>query len=142
MERSNWARKSGQERILAVRISRAGWEKALAAAVLTSYEPGVHRSIDEWRSQFQQAAVHVQWDPERSMHGKKLEHRSIQVGLSRQIIGEYVEAWIVELKDVTPLAAKIRRMCDEGNTARAKGLLPKEKQYPVDSTIAARLGMR
>lgn len=30
MARSNWARKSGQERILAVTITRAGWESALA----------------------------------------------------------------------------------------------------------------
>ena len=35
MERSNWARKPGQERVLAVRITREGWETALSQAVLT-----------------------------------------------------------------------------------------------------------
>ena len=30
MERSNWGRKVGQERILAVRITREGWEEALS----------------------------------------------------------------------------------------------------------------
>src|SRR4051812_46251842 len=40
MHRSNWARKPGQERILAVRISLAGWQQALSEAVLTS-DPGL-----------------------------------------------------------------------------------------------------
>ncbi len=35
MERSNWGRKSGQEHILAVRMTRKGWEEALSLAVLT-----------------------------------------------------------------------------------------------------------
>src|SRR3970040_1218202 len=86
MERSGWGTKSNQERILAVRITRAGWDRALAASVLTAFDPAVHRSADAWREQFAQATVHVQWDPERSIHGKKRDYRSIQVGLSRSII--------------------------------------------------------
>lgn len=57
MHRSNWARKPGQERILAVRITRAGWEEALSRAVLTTAAPAAVAG----------AAVHVQWDPERSL---------------------------------------------------------------------------
>src|SRR5262245_22846944 len=38
MERSNWARKPQQERILAVRIARTGWDAALALGELTSFE--------------------------------------------------------------------------------------------------------
>src|SRR6516162_9837923 len=72
MHRSNWGHKGGQERILAVRITRAGWEKALALAVLTSFTPDVFRSPQEWQSQFRQAHVHVQWDPERSLRGAGL----------------------------------------------------------------------
>jgi hypothetical protein len=82
MERSNWARKSGQERILAVRITRAGWEEGLAQAVLTHPEKGAYRDADEWRRLSKEAAVLVQWDPERSLSGASLEHRAIQVGLS------------------------------------------------------------
>ena len=141
MERSNWARKSGQERILEVRIQRSGWERALAEAVLTSYAPKVHGSIDAWRAQFEKAIVHVQWDPERSIHGSKLEHRSIQVGLSRKVIHDYVEQWIVELNDVTPLVNKIRRLCEEGHSDRAKRLLPTEKRYEVAAEVGQRLGM-
>jgi hypothetical protein len=94
MERSNWGAKPNQERILAVRISRAGWEKALRSGVLTSYEPGIHQSRAAWQAAFAQAVVHVQWDPERSLQGKRLPHCSIQVGLSRHVIREYVEDWV------------------------------------------------
>jgi hypothetical protein len=101
----------------------------------------VHRTFAEWQSQFELTRVHVQWDPERSIHGKKLEYRSIQVGLSRRIINEYVDDWIVALKDVTPLVNKIRRLCDEGHVQRAKDLLPDEKEYQLDESTAVRLDM-
>jgi hypothetical protein len=142
MERSNWGRKSDQQRILAVRIRRTGWDKALSEAVLTSFVPRVHRSFDEWQTQFAATRVHVQWDPERSIHGKKLEHRSIQVGLSRRIINEYVDDWIVELNDLTPVVHKIRRLRDEGHVQRAKDLLPSERKYEVAESTAIRLDMR
>lgn len=141
MERSNWARKSGQERILAVRITREGWEKALSQAVMTSFETNVHQSIDAWRNQFEKAAVHVQWDPERSIRGKKLDCRSIQVGLSREIIGEYVASWILEIFDLTSLTQKIRRLCEQGQYDRGKKLLPRERKYEVKNEVAQRLAM-
>jgi Domain of unknown function (DUF4291) len=140
MERSGWGTKSNQERTLAVRISRAGWDQALQAGVLTSFDPAAHRSIDEWRSDFSRATVHVQWDPERSIYGKKLEHRSIQVGLSRQIAPSYASEWIKEIKDLTPLVAKIARLCKVGKFDEAKRLLPKERVYPVDAETMRRLG--
>src|SRR3954447_23447283 len=72
MHRSNWGQKRGQERILAVRLARTGWEKALSLAVLTSFVPGVFATPDEWAKQFEAAQVHLQWDPERSLRGAGL----------------------------------------------------------------------
>ena len=65
MHRSNWGQKSGQDRVLAVRIKRTGWEKALSLAVPTSFVPGVFASPEDWAAQFAVAHVHLQWDPER-----------------------------------------------------------------------------
>ncbi len=89
MERSNWARKSGQEYILAVRITRAGWEEALSLGVLTHPDPAIYRDVDEWREQFEASPVHIQWDPERSLRGVAQAHRSIQVGISRHLIERF-----------------------------------------------------
>lgn len=140
MARSNWARKPGQEMVLAVRISRSGWEEALALAVPTHADRRVFRDSDEWRRRFAEAAVHVQWDPERSLRGQKLEHRSIQVGLSRHIIDRYVDDWIVGIEDRTPLVRRIHRLVQDGKTSKARTLLPSERAYSLDPALARRIG--
>ncbi|MEV6098408.1 DUF4291 domain-containing protein [Nocardia sp. NPDC051981] len=140
MQRSNWARKPGQERILAVRITRAGWEEALTHAVLTSPERRVYADAAQWRAMFKHALVHVQWDPEYSMQGAKLDHRSIQVGLSRNIVERYVSDWTVEIRDCTPLVHRISAHLREGRADRAKRLIPPEKLYPVGPELARSLG--
>jgi hypothetical protein len=141
MERSGWGTKSNQERILGVRITRSGWDRALSLAVLTSFDPAIHRSADEWREQFGQAAVHVQWDPERSIHGKKLEHRAIQVGLSRTIVEEYVSSWVQEIKDLTPSVGRIRQLRKQGKYSEASRLLPAKRIYSTEPATTRRLGL-
>ncbi len=142
MERSNWGHKSGQENILAVRITRSGWEEALSSAVLTSPESNVYRDHSDWRQQFKNALVHVQWDPERSMRGASLNYGSIQVGLSRHVIQKFVDEWIIEINDYTGIAKKMYDLIKQGNAEKAKRFLPNEKAYPVNSIIARRLGMK
>lgn len=141
MERSNWGQKAGQEYILAVRISRKGWEEALALGILTSPEKGVYRNQEEWKQQFDKALVHIQWDTERSIRGTPLNYESIQVGLSRHIIGKYVNEWTIEIKDYTPLVTKIYNLIGAGQLEKAKAFLPKEQAYPVENAIARKLGM-
>src|SRR4051794_36797938 len=51
MERCGWAQKAGQEYVLAVRITRAGWEEALSQAVLTHAEKSIYGNADEWKDQ-------------------------------------------------------------------------------------------
>lgn len=141
MERSGWGTKSNQERILAVRITRAGWDLCLQEGVLTAFDSSIHGSADKWREEFQSAAVHVQWDPERSIHGKKLEHRAIQVGLSRSVIARYVNEWTREIKDLTQLTRKLRELRKAGKHSEAKRLLPPERVYKVDEQTGERLGL-
>ncbi|HEV2238558.1 MAG TPA: DUF4291 domain-containing protein [Ktedonobacterales bacterium] len=141
MERSGWGRKPGQEHILAIRITRAGWEEALAQAVLTSFAPGVYRDFDDWQRQLAAAPVRVQWDPERTLTGASLRQRAIQVGLSRHIVARYVDVWTREIRDCTPLVHRIYEQRQAGETTKARALLPRERAYPLDAAIARRLGM-
>ena len=141
MERSGWGTKTNQTRILAVRIKRTGWDSALERGVLTSYDSIAHRSAADWEQQFQTAVVHVQWDPERSIHGRKLEHRAIQVGISRTLIAEYVSDWITEIRDLTETTRKIRSLRQAGHYDKARRLLPRDAVYPVTDHVARRLGM-
>jgi hypothetical protein len=140
MERSNWGRKSGQEIVLAVRITRAGWEEALAQAVLSNADPRVYRDVGQWRAAFAGAAVRIQWDPERTLSGQKLDARSIQVGLGRQIVGRYVDDWVTSIQDLTSLVGTIRRLIDEGGAEQAADLLPRERVYPLSPQLARRIG--
>ena len=141
MERSGWATKSNQTRILAVRMTRAGWDRALSLGVLTSFSSGVHASIDAGRTEFASCAVHIQWDPERSIRGGKLQHRAIQVGISRTMIDEYVDQWTEQIADVTPLVKKLRSMRQAGKHSAAKRMLPPERVYPVSAKTGQRLGI-
>ena len=140
MERSSWAQKSGQERILAVRIKRSGWEEALSLGVLTEAEPRVYPNYGDWERRFAQAKVHIQWDPERSLRGSSLSYGSIQVGLSRHIIQRYVEEWTVSIEDLTPKVRKIAMLLRSGRESQAKALLPHERLYPLTQELKRCLG--
>ncbi|MFE0136786.1 DUF4291 domain-containing protein [Streptomyces sp. NPDC059037] len=129
MHRSNWARKSGQERILAVRMTREGWEEALSRAVLTTADPAA----------VAQADVHVQWDPERSPRGGALNRYSIQVGIGRHMIRTFNDDWIVSLTDLTPQVRKAAVLVQTGRAAKAQRLFPAERAYPLPRTLEDRL---
>jgi hypothetical protein len=137
--RSNWARKPGQERVLAVRITRAGWDRALAEAVLTAPVPRIHGSAPAWDAAFARAPVHVQWDPERSLRGAALNHYSIQVGIGRTLIRAYADEWVTGLADLTPTMHKIADLVRAGQSAKAQRLLPPERPYPLPPAVARRL---
>lgn len=139
MERSNWGQKAGQEYTLAIRITRTGWEEALSQGVLTHYESSVHGSRSTYQRDFNAALVHVQWDPERSLRGADLGYNSIQVGISRHLIQRYVDEWVVDIEDYTPLVKKIHTLLKVGQADKAKKLLPGERPYPVSAPIARRL---
>lgn len=67
MYRSGWATRPGQERVLAIQITRDGLEWALSHAALSHYEPGTHASQQQWAEQKLTSPVRIQWDPERSL---------------------------------------------------------------------------
>ncbi|QKW20085.1 DUF4291 family protein [Kitasatospora sp. NA04385] len=134
MHRSDWARSAGQERVLGVVIRRAGFDAALEAAVLSSYERGVHDSRAAWQRELRRAEARVQWDPERDLDLRPLGHRSLQLGLSGSLVERYLGEWLVRIEDLTPLARELR-------ATREPGRLPPERPYPVPPGAAVRLGV-
>ncbi|MFG2823419.1 DUF4291 domain-containing protein [Kitasatospora sp. NPDC048365] len=140
MYRSGWGTKDGQERVLAVRISRAGFEWALARACLSHWDRERHGSAAEWRAELKAAPVRLQWDPERSTRLGALPHRALQLGLEREAVHRYVDEWIVGLTDVTGLAHEVHGLVRAGRTAEADALIPAEPAYPLPEALAARIG--
>ena len=142
MERSNWGLKKDQQHILAIRIKRTFFDTLLEQAVLTTPEAHVYPQAGIWETLFAQANVYVQWDPERSINGKKLEHRSLQLGISRNLISQFNEDAIVAIDDLTPLVRKCHNLLINGKTTQAKSFLPPEKIYPVSAAARKALGMK
>ncbi|MGB3444427.1 MAG: DUF4291 domain-containing protein [Actinophytocola sp.] len=140
MYRCGWATKPGQETVLAVEITRAGFEEALARACLSHYDSDRYASHEDWSRQLKESPVRVQWDPERSLLLGALPYRSLQVGLSGQAVHRYVDEWLVRLTDMTPLVREIHERVLAGDEDSARALLPAEEEYPLPAEVAARVG--
>lgn len=142
MERSNWGTKSNQEYILEIRMKRDCWDRALSNGILTHPDKVIYKSGLEWEKKFKSAQIHIQWDPERTMRGAKMNKKSIQVGISRFLIEEFNNDWITEIIDRTPLTKKIRGLLKSGKYKEAKRLLPKERIYELAEEIEQVIGIR
>jgi hypothetical protein len=139
MYRCGWGTKHNQEVVLAIEISRAGFEWALSHAALSHYDADVHTSRQDWTASLRRYPVRVQWDPERSLRLGPLRHRSLQVGLSGEAVNRYVDSWIAGITDVTPLARQIHGLVQKGLDDEATALLPAERPYPLPAEIATPL---
>jgi hypothetical protein len=141
MHRCGWATKEGQERVLALRLTRDGFDAALRDACLSSFRPDVYASHDAWKQRMRATSVRVQWDPERTLQDVRLEHRSIQIGLGAKVVPTFVDAWIVELHDITAHVRTMRARLDAGDLEGAEAMRAQERPYPVSPEIESNLGM-
>ncbi|MFI9771211.1 DUF4291 domain-containing protein [Streptomyces sp. NPDC052415] len=139
MYRCGWGSKEGQESVLAIEITREGFEWALRHACLSHYEHGLHTDRAEWKRQLRRAPARVQWDPERDLHLQPLAHRSLQLGLTGEAAHLYADEWIVSIADATPLASRIHSHVRDGELDIARQLLPPERPYPVSDEALAHL---
>jgi hypothetical protein len=135
MYRSGWATKPDQERVLAVQITREGFEWALGHSVLSSYEPNTYASSQEWAQRKRTSPVRIQWDPERSLLLEPLPWRSIQIGLSGEAVSQYVHEWITGLTDITMTAHEIRDLITAGKHQTARAMLPIEQPYELPGEL-------
>jgi hypothetical protein len=140
MHRSGWGRKPGQERVLAIEITRSGWEWALGHSCLSHYAPRAYDSREAWSAAKTSSPVRVQWDPDRALTGEQLPRRAIQVGLSGPAAERYVEEWIVSISDVTALARRVEDLIRSGRADLATSQVPAERVYPVAPALARWIG--
>ena len=141
--RSGYASKDNQERVLAVEMTRDGFEWALRNAVLSHWGEGeVYASEEEWRRVKDGSCVRVQWDPERDVYIRNaLGWRSLQVGLTGEAVDRYLDEWIVGIQDVTELMVRVGQLVAEGKADEARALLPEERPYTLPDGVARGIGM-
>ena len=105
MYRSGYGEKRDQEVVLALDITREGFEWALRHAALSSFDPAIHADQADWQRQLENSSVRIQWDPSRDWRlARHATERTIQMGLAGDAVRHYVEKWIVRIEDVSDLA--------------------------------------
>jgi len=134
MYRAGWGFKDeGQKRILAIDITREGFEWALAHSCPS--HPTENMSKEEWAKLKNASPVRIQWDPERDLFLQPLEYRTIQIGLGKEAVALYVQQWICKITDVTMLAHSIHALVEQHQDDEVRATLPLERQYPWSSNL-------
>ncbi len=135
MYRAGWGFKDeGQRRILAIDMSREGFEWALAHSCPSHPEPSM--SHQDWANLKNASPVRIQWDPERDLHLQPLSYRAIQIGLSGGAVPLFVNQWIKRITDITDLANAIHRLVKDDKLDQAQALLPVERPYELSVSRA------
>jgi hypothetical protein len=143
-----------QNHILALTMTREAFINLLRRAVLSHGSgPGTsnarksmgNSSSEEGVRIPKPTEVRVQWDPERTVRLEKLAYRSIQIGIPRGLVPEWVEG-IVKIEDVTTRARDLKRMLDEEDAIgledlASRGLVPLERVFEVDDELRQILEM-
>lgn len=139
MDRSGWATKPGQERVLAVRLSRTFFDHLLACAVVSSFQSN-SSSHEEWRRDVAASEVRLQWDPDHDPAGGRLARRALQLGLRAEALRCYATAEPHEIVDVTPFVREQHAFAVAGDHAPL--LTPREDVYlPADLETRRRVGL-
>lgn len=136
MYRCGWGAKTDQEVVLAITLKRAAFDEILAQAVYSSFGGSGCSSHAEWQRQIANSEVRLQWDPDHDPYGNKLQRRAIQLGLSGEVLLAYAREWILNIEDVSSLAADGRALLAEGRLNELA--VPSEDVYPVDAGRVAR----
>jgi hypothetical protein len=134
MYRAGWGFKDdGQRRILAIEITRNGFNWALAHSCPSERPSGL--DSEGWRRLKEMSPVRIQWDPERDLNFSPLSHRTIQIGLSGEAVNLYVRDWVKTVTDVTGLAYEIYADVKTGALDRARSKLPVERVYEAEAVV-------
>jgi hypothetical protein len=138
MYRSGWASKPGQERILAVQLSRSFFDELLRSAVVSSHDPSRYRTQDEWKHAVETSDVRLQWDPDHDPAGRPLERRAIQLGLRGNALHRYGTTELVSITDITDFVIEQRDHLRDGFK---RLLVPYEQVYRPEATAAKSAGI-
>jgi len=139
MYRSGWGTKADQERVLAIDITKEGFNTILSNAVLSTFDPEVYNTYAMWKTELYNSQVRCQWDPDRDYRGNPLRRRAIQLGLRGDMVQNYIKKWIVEISEITEYVIETREALQTQNFR--VDMLPKEYEYPLEDCIKRTLGI-
>ena len=91
--------------------------------------------------------VRYQWDPERNIRLERLSYRSLQLGISGEMVSRWINEWVVDITDITEDVRRWKGYIDEGKEGvrKAKQEIDatwNEDVFDVDDEVELQLGMR
>ncbi|MGB6295782.1 MAG: DUF4291 family protein, partial [Rivularia sp. (in: cyanobacteria)] len=137
--RSGYATKHRQESILKIKLTHQGFQEILFQAIPTSFDRNIFELEKDWKRSLDNSEVRYQWDPDRDLSLRRLEHRALQLGIRGSVVQNYVNNWILGIEEVTNLAREIQNALK----SKSKQLpeVPQEKVYQVNEEIQKALGI-
>lgn len=108
--RSGWNTKPRQERTLAIKMKRAGFNSIVANAVGSKYIQEIHGSKENFEQLKTRGEVRLQWDPDYipALTPQRLQRRAIQLGLRGETLRRYATEWVISIEDITPFVVEMR----------------------------------
>jgi len=137
--RSGYATKHRQESILKIKLTHQGFQEIVKQPIPTSFDRDIFESERDWKISLDNSEVRYQWDPDRDLSLRRLEHRALQLGIRGSVVQDYVNNWILEIEEVTQLAREIKDAVK--NKSKQLPEVPEEKVYQVNEEIQKTLGI-
>jgi Domain of unknown function (DUF4291) len=126
--RSGWATKPNQERILAITISREGFDSILKSAV-SSKKVCESKQFD---------LIRLQWDPDHQLDYSKVPtgRKAVQLGIRGDFLHKFSKEYIKRVEDITEFVVHNRERIKKPSEL----FVPEEKVYrPKDPQIAQQI---
>jgi hypothetical protein len=138
MYRSGWGTKENQERILAVRLTRTGFEQILSRAEQSVFKPEMYADESAWKAALAASDVRLQWDPDHGPKGNPLERRAIQLGMKGATLRQYGKEWVVAIEDISDFVASQYALVNQGRLDELQ--TPSESVYRLPEPLAKKIG--
>jgi hypothetical protein len=135
---SGWAKKENQENVLAIRMSRHGFDQILKHAVMATFYKDLYKNDKIWKDKLEKTDIHLDWEPYHDLYGNKTERKAVKIGLQGEMLQQYNNEWIEEIQNITPYVREQQQLITD---RRIKDLqVPKERAYaPDDLTILTKI---
>jgi hypothetical protein len=124
---SGWAKNENQENVLAISMSRAGFDEMLKAAVMSTYYKRIYETEKNWKDKLARSDIQLQWEPYHDLLGTKTERKAIKAGLTGNMQMRYNDEWILKIENITPYVLEQQNLVKTNKLDLVQ--LPRERAY-------------
>lgn len=138
MHYSGWGKKENQENVLAIKMSRKGFDEILRFAVMTTFYKEIYGDNASWKKLLESSDIQLQWEPYHDLHGNKTDRKAVKIGLSGKMLERFNNEWIQKIENITPYVEQQQDLLNANRINEVR--VPQERAYaPGDLTILTKI---